>query len=188
MTLPTLPGLWGLAQTQGWLLYKWKSRGRGAAREGGEDAESQTAGKDGLTSSEQHLRLRHTSLQRWSVSSSYFRCSSTFFPSVPACFFPPLLPLKWAPGCCNGAIVFFFLLAVLTYKTFWGFYNLLGLTYSEVLRVSSLLVFFLFFFIATVNHSMSTLFSFIACVFQRCVQHRFFQLGLPQRGLDWEQE
>ena len=104
----SLSGLWGLAQTQSWLLYKRVSGGHGAAGEGGEDAESQATGKNGLIRAAQHLRpqsdtavLLRGSLSSISVvshpASSSPQSSPTLFPSsslAHSCLSHQLISLK----------------------------------------------------------------------------------------------
>lgn len=63
-----LSGLRGLAQAQGWLLYKRVSGGRGAAGEGGENTESQATGKNGLIRAAEHPRPQGNTAARCCIA------------------------------------------------------------------------------------------------------------------------
>lgn len=95
----SLSGLWRLAQTQGWLLYKRVSGGRGAARESGEDAESQATGKNGLIRAVQHLRPQS--------NTTVLLHSSLFYITV---FLSLLIFLPWlcfSPSCLSCSLLSF---------------------------------------------------------------------------------
>lgn len=106
----SLSGLWGLAQTQGWLLYKRVSGRRCAARESGEDAESQATGKNGLIRAVQHLRpqsnatvLLHSSLCYITISLTPLLFLSTVFFTNFVLSFPALYPFP--PINCTETVV-----------------------------------------------------------------------------------
>lgn len=99
-------GLRGLAAAQGRLLHKRVSGGRGAAGEGGEDAESQATGKNGLIRAVQHLRPRSCSAAPLRSSSTPRNCpfktpppSPPLFSAVPPKLFfsVPAAPFSFPP-------------------------------------------------------------------------------------------